>query len=189
MRLAFAKYNSTLCRVCVKSARLSWALCFWYHIVLVNITLMAQWPQHTLHFVWAWLLKSFSPVFTEGPFPVKNHWLENATMKYKLAKVRDFYRALNRMSVFLISMWPVCHSGNRCVLFKHPSASWLMAEIHFKADFCVTRNLKLYLQAVFFCFKCTDRRRHRWHHQPGIEFKRWIYDTDRLGFAASQHGM
>ncbi len=24
-----------------------------------------------------------------------------------------------------------------------------MAEIHFKADFCVTRNLKLYLQAVF----------------------------------------
>lgn len=25
-----------------------------------------------------------------------------------------------------------------------------MAEIHFEADFCVTRNLKLYLQAVFF---------------------------------------
>lgn len=132
MRLAFAKYNSVLCRVCVKSARLSWALCFWYHIVLVNITLTAQWPQHTLHFVWAWLLKSFSPVFLLcmdwRTLPSQNHWLENATMKYKLAKVRDFYRALNRMSVFLISMWPVCHSGNRCVvcyLNSHlPHDSW-----------------------------------------------------------------
>jgi len=63
-------------------------------------------------------------------------------MKYKLAEVGDFYQTLNGMSLFLISMWPVCHSGNCCVvcyldiLLPYDSV-W---ESHFKADFCARRT-------------------------------------------------
>ncbi len=144
MHLAFAKYNSTLCRVCMKSARLSWALCFWYHIVLVNITLTAQWPQHTLHFVWAWLLKTFSCVCTEEPFL----WLEKRYDEIQGSRLLSGFESdvcVSHLHVAGVSLWkPLCS-----VLFKQPSASWLMAEIHFKADLCVTGNLKLYLPAVF----------------------------------------
>lgn len=76
-------------------------------------------------------------------------------MKYKLAKVGDFYQTLNGMSVFLISMWPVCHSGNCCVvcyldfLLPHDSA-W---KSHFKTYFCARRTQKhLHLQVLLSCF-------------------------------------
>lgn len=49
---SLCKYNSMLCQVFVKSASPSRALTVQYHIVLVNITLAAQWaPAHLTCFV------------------------------------------------------------------------------------------------------------------------------------------
>lgn len=49
---SLCKYNSMLCQVLVKLASPSRALTVQYHIVLVNITLAAQWaPAHLARFV------------------------------------------------------------------------------------------------------------------------------------------
>jgi len=130
---SFEEFASRLLNTIVRFVKSAWSrpdslwhFCFWYHIVLVNITLKPQWPLHTLHLVWAWLLKPFSPVFLllksqSKPLAAKPYDEIQACWGWRLLSDFKWDVFISHLHVAGVSLWKLLCS----VLFRHPSALWL----------------------------------------------------------------